>query len=257
MPQEEITMQTDRTVIAESRRGVAGHAVRAIIVAGCALFVCGCNTDQQVTGVSDVPTDYRLRHPITISEAEHTLEIFIGSSRGGLSATQRVELLAFAQTWKREATGGVVVDLPVGTSNARAAAEAMPEIGSILTARGVPPRGIAVRRYHPPVGSLAPIRVTYPKLAAQAGPCGMWPEDIGPSNRDYFENQPPWNFGCATQRNLAASVDNPADLVQPRGETPPDQMRRSTVGEKYEHGQPTGTQYPATDLAKIAVGVGQ
>jgi pilus assembly protein CpaD len=38
-------------------------------------------------------------------------------------------------------------------------------------------------------------------------------------NRDYFENQPIWNLGCVSQRNLAAMVDEPADLLQPRGET--------------------------------------
>jgi pilus assembly protein CpaD len=246
-------------MIAESRCGIAGLAVRAVIVAGYALLVCGCNTDQQlVAGVPDVPTDYRLRHPITLSEADHTLEVFIGSNRGAISATQRAEVLAFAQTWRREATGGVAVDLPVGTSNARAAAEAMREIGSILTASGVPPKGIVVRNYHPPEDNLATIRITYPKITAQAGPCGLWPEDIGPSfNRDYFENQPPWNFGCASQRNLAAMVDNPADLVQPRGETPADTMRRSTVVEKYKQGTSTATQYPATDSAKISSGVGQ
>jgi pilus assembly protein CpaD len=226
-------------MIAENR-GLAGLALRAIIVAGCALFVCGCNTDQpQVAGVPDVPTDYRLRHPITISEADHTLEVFIGSNRGELNATQRAEALAFAQTWKHEATGGVVVDLPVGTSNERSAAEAMRAIRSILAATGVPPDGIVVRGYRPPGRNLATIRITYPKIGAQAGPCGLWPKDIGPSfNRDYFENQPPWNAGCATQRNLAAMIDNPADLVQPRGETPADTTRRSTVVEKYRQGPP-------------------
>jgi len=232
-------MQSVRTMIAESR-GLAGLAIRAVIVAGCALFACGCNTDQpQVAAVPDVPTDYRLRHPITISEADHTLEVFIGSNRGELSATQRAEVLEFAQTWKREATGGVVVDLPVGTSNERAAAEAMRAIRSILAASGVPPDGIIVRGYRPPGRNLATIRITYPKISAQAGPCGLWPKDIGPSfNREYFENQPPWNAGCASQRNLAAMVDNPADLVQPRGETPADTTRRTTVVEKYRQGPP-------------------
>jgi pilus assembly protein CpaD len=151
-----------------------------------------------------------------------------------------------------------VVDLPVGTSNARAAAEAMREIGSILTASGVPPQGIAVRNYRPPEGTLATIHITYPKIIAQAGPCGLWPEDIGPSmNRGFFENQPPWNFGCASQRNLAASVDNPADLVQPRGETPAYEVRRTGVMTSYGQGDPTGTKYPATDVPKIATGVGQ
>ena len=254
-------MQTVRTMIAESRCGIAGLAVRAVIVAGFALLICGCNTDQQlVAAVPDVPTDYRLRHPITLSESDHTLEVFIGSNRGALSAAQRADVLAFARTWRREATGGVVVDLPVGTSNARAAVEAMREIGSILTApdplthEAVCHReGIVVRNYHPPEGSLATIHMTYPKMIAQAGPCGLWPEDVGPSmNRDFFENQPPWNFGCATQRNLAAMVDNPADLVQPRGETPALEMRRTMVGAAYQQGKPTGTTYPATDVPKIA-----
>ncbi len=251
-------MQIVRTMIAKSR-GIAGLAIRATIVAGSALVICGCNTDQpQVAAVPDVPTDYRLRHPITISEAHHSLEIFIGANRGELSATQSGDVLAFAQTWKREATGGVVIDLPVGTSNQRAAAEVMPAIRSILKASGVPPEGIVVRGYHPSGRSLATIHITYPRMAAQAGPCGLWPQDIGPSmNRGHFENQPPWNFGCASQRNLAAMVDNPADLVQPRAETPAYTMRRTTVIEKYRAGTSTATQYPTTDTAKVATGVGQ
>ncbi len=251
-------MQIVRTMIAKSR-GIAGLAIRATIVAGSALVICGCNTDQpQVAAVPDVPTDYRLRHPITISEADHSLEIFVGSNRGELSATQRAELLAFAQTWKHGATGGVLVNLPVGTGNERAATAAGREVRSILAASGVPADGIVVRGYHPPGGRLATIHITYPKIGAQAGPCGLWPQDIGPSlNRSHFENQPPWNLGCATQRNLAAMVDNPADLVQPRAETPAYTMRRTTVVEKYRAGTSTATQYPTTDTAKVATGVGQ
>jgi pilus assembly protein CpaD len=253
-------MQTIRAMIAERRCGIAGLALRAVIVTGYALLVCGCNTDmEQVAAVPDVPTDYRLRHPITISEGDHSIEIFVGSNRGELNAMQRAEVLAFAQTWRREATGGVLVDLPVGTPNARAAAEAGRGVRSLLVAGGVPPGGIVVRAYHPPDGNLATIHITYPKMVAQAGPCGLWPEDVGPSmNRDFFENQPPWNFGCASQRNLAAMVDNPADLVQPRGETPGLEMRRTMVGAAYQQGKPTQTQYPATDVPKIAtVGSGQ
>jgi len=50
-----------------------------------------------------------------------------------------------------------------------------------------------------------------------------WPDDLGPSanNPGYLENKPYYNFGCANQANLAAMVDNPSDLVQPRSETPP------------------------------------
>ncbi len=245
-------MQTVRTTIAECR-GRMGLAVRAAVVAGCAIVVCGCNTDQQIAGVPDAPADYRMRHPITITEGDHTLQLLIGSNRGSLTPFQRAQVLAFAQSWRREATGGLIIDLPRGTSNEHASADALPEIRSILAATGVPPNAMAVRAYAAPPGMLATIRITYPKMIAQAGPCGVWPKDIGPSmNRDYFENQQYWNFGCANQRNLAAMVDNPADLVQPRAETPVYTARQTTVVEKYRLGASTSTTYASTDSTKIS-----
>ena len=246
-------MQIGPTTIARSR-GIAGLAMRAAIVGGCAMLVGACNTDQQVVaGVPDVPYDYRQRHPITMTETNHTLQIFVGTSRGELNATQRAEVAQFAHSWRRDATGGVAIELPVGASNERAAANSVRTIRSILAAASVPPDGIVVRGYPAPGPHIAPIRVSYPRIAAQAGPCGLWPADIGPSyNRDHFENQPWWNQGCATQRNLAAMVDNPADLVQPRGETPSYAMRRTTVMEKYRAGSPSATQYPDLNQAKIS-----
>src|SRR5580704_9352741 len=118
----------------------------------------------------------------------------------------------------------------------------MREIASILAASGLPPQSIMMRTY-PATSTVATVRISYPKIMAQAGPCGIWPEDIGPSmNRSYFENKPYWNYGCATQRNLAAMIDNPADLVQPRAETAAYAMRRSVVMEKYRTGQSPASQ---------------
>jgi pilus assembly protein CpaD len=250
---KETTMKTVQQKVAKGS-GVAGPARGAAIVLGLSLLLCACNTDQQqVAAGPDVPFDYRQRHPITLIESDHTIQVFVGSNRGELNATQRAEILAFAQTWRHDATGGVLVDLPVGTSNERAATETMRTIRSILAASGVPRDGIAVRGYHPPTSALAPIRISYPRIQAQAGPCGLWPADIGPSlNRDYFENQPVWNQGCASQRNLAAMVDNPADLVQPRAETPPYEMRRTAVIEKYRTGTASATMGQTNDTAKIS-----
>ena len=47
-------------------------------------------------------------------------------------------------------------------------------------------------------------------------------------------------------------VDNPADLVQPRGETPPYNGRRTTVLDKYHRGESTATTYTNTDKGKIS-----
>jgi len=246
-------MQTVKAMTAGRRSG-AGLVVRAAAAAACAVMVCGCNTDRQVTGAPEVPSDYRLRHPITLQESSRTLELFIGSNRGELNPTQRAQVLSFGLGWKRAATGGMVVERPVGSSNERAAADAMHEIASILAASGLPPQSIVVQTYQASGPNLATVRISYPRIHAQAGPCGLWPEDIGPSfNRNYFENQPPWNYGCATQRNLAAEVAEPSDLVQPRAETPASTMRRTTVFQKYTAGQSPATEASSSaNAAKIS-----
>jgi pilus assembly protein CpaD len=202
-----------------------------------------------------IPTDYRQRHPIAIQEANRSVDVFVGNSRGGLTASQRADVMGLAQTWLREGTGAISADVPVGTPNARAAADSFREIQALLAAAGVPPRGITVRNYHPDdPRQLATIRLNYPKIIAVAGPCGLWPEDLGPSikNPSYLDNRPYYNFGCSYQHNMAAMVDNPADLVQPRSETPTYTARRVTAYDKYKKGNPTTTTYPEADKAKLS-----
>ena len=204
---------------------------------------------------ASVPNDYRLRHPIAIQEADRSIVIFVGHARGGLSASQRADVMGLAQTWVREGTGAIVADVPVDTPNARAAADSFREVQALLAAGGVPPRGITLRHYHPDdPRTLATIRLSYPRIAAVAGPCGLWPEDLGPSimNPGYSENKPYYNFGCANQRNLAAMIDNPSDLVQPRSETPAYTARRTAAFEKYRKGEPTTTAYPEAEKAKLS-----
>ena len=222
---------------------------------GLAVALGACTHTDDVTTTASVPDDYRLRHPIAIQEADRSVVIFIGHARGGLSGPQRADVMGLAQLWLQEGTGAITADVPVGTSNARAAANSIHEIQALLAAAGVPPRGLVVRNYHPDDPRQLPaIRLNYPKISAVAGPCGLWPEDLGPSIKDksYFENKPYYNFGCAYQRNMAAMIDNPSDLVQPRTETPAYTMRRTEAFEKYRKGAPTTTTYPDADKAKLS-----
>jgi pilus assembly protein CpaD len=230
----------------------------ALVVVSIGLGAC-THSDEVVTRGSVAPNDYRLRHPIAIQEANRSIDIFVGNSRGGLSASQRNDVMGLAQTWLREGTGAINADVPTGTANARAAADTFREVRATLIAAGIPARGIIVRNYHPDdPRQLATIRLNYAKIAAVAGPCGVWPEDLGPSvnNPSYFENKPYYNFGCAYQRNLAAMVANPADLVQPQPETSTYTARRAYAIDKYRQGQTTTTAYPETDKNKIS-NVGQ
>jgi pilus assembly protein CpaD len=224
----------------------------ALVGLSIALGAC-THTDGETT--ASIPDDYRQRHPITIQEADQSVVIFVGHARGGLSASQRADVMGLAQTWLHEGTGAIHADLPVDTPNALAAADAFREIQSLLIATGVPPRGITVHHYHPnDPRQLATIRLNYPKISAVAGPCGLWPEDLGPAikNKSYLDNKDYYNFGCAYQRNMAAMVDNPSDLIEPRPETPAYTVRRSEAFEKYRKGTTTTTVYPESDKAKLS-----
>jgi pilus assembly protein CpaD len=232
---------------------------RALRIAGALLGLAtalgACTHTDEVASTASIPDDYRQRHPIAIQESNRSVVLFVGRSRGGLSAEQRADVMGLAQIWLQEGTGAIVADVPVGTPNARAAADAFREAQSLLSAAGVPAHGITLHQYHPDdPRHFATLRLSYPKITAVAGPCGLWPEDIGPSikNKGYLENKPYYNYGCAYQRNMAAMVDNPADLVQPRAETPPYTVRRTEGFEKYRKGSTTSTTYPEAEKAKLS-----
>ncbi|MES2195772.1 MAG: CpaD family pilus assembly protein [Pseudomonadota bacterium] len=222
---------------------------------GLTVALGACQHTGDVARAESVPNDYRHRHPIAIEEANRSVVIYVGQARGGLSGAQRADVIGLAQVWLREGTGAITVDVPVNTPNARAAADAFREIQATLVAAGVPARGVVPRHYKPDdARTMATIRLNYPKIQAVAGPCGLWPEDLGPSvkNKSYYENKQYYNFGCAYQRNMAAMVDNPADLVQPRSETPAYTSRRNAAFDKYRRGTSSATSYPESDRAKLS-----
>ena len=230
-------------------RGKTG--LRALMATCFAVTLAGCY--QTEVAIKEYPTDYRQRHPIVVREGAQNIDILLGRNRGGLTASQRADVASFAQVWRKEAGSGIVIEVPKGGPTDHAASDATREIRSIFAAVGVPSSAIYVRSYHPPKTSLASIRLNYTKLIADAGPCGEWPRDLGVTwDSGNAENQPFWNLGCASQRNLAAMVDNPADLVQPRGETPTFAPRRSVVLDKYTKGTNPSGAYTGYEQGKIS-----
>jgi pilus assembly protein CpaD len=228
---------------------------RALAFASITAMLTGCQTTKpQPEATETIPHDYRMRHPIVVRERDQTMTVFIGNRRGNLTPAQRADVGALAGSWRREGTGGFVVEVPVGSANERTATTVAHEIRAILSASGVPGHLIETRPYRTqdPV-RMSTIRISYPRMTAETGPCGLWPDDIGPTmNTAHVENRPYWNLGCAQQRNLAAQVAEPQDLVQPRAETPPLTSRRATVLDKYRKGEATATQYPDANKGKIS-----
>jgi pilus assembly protein CpaD len=248
---EETSMNGHRQNVSGARAPSFGAP--ALLGAALALLVAGCAGPPVDTGSNPIQTDYRVRHPIVMKEGKQGLALHIGPGRGGLSPVQRAEVVSFAQNWRREATGGITIDRPAGGPNERAALDTLKEVLSIVVQTGVPSDGIGIRPYEASGNRIAPLRLNYPKLVADAGPCGLWPDDLGPTyDRKHFENQEYWNFGCASQRNLAAMVAEPADVVQPRSEAPVYRAKRVFGNEKWRKGESPSTTYPDSQKGAIS-----
>jgi len=238
-----------KTMLTAVRR----RANAAVLIAGLAATVAGCQTTTTaVDTTGGIPEHYKDRHPISIKEGKKSLVLFVGTGRGGLSAMQRAEVLSFARNWRNDASGGVTIDRPVGGLNERAVNDTLKETLSIIVQAGVPNNGIGIKPYPAHGEKAPPMRLSFPLMVAEAGPCGLWPDDVGPSNDlKHFENREYYNFGCASQRNLAAMVENPADLVQPRGETSSYRAKRTFGMDKWRKGESPATVY--TDSNKGAI----
>jgi pilus assembly protein CpaD len=244
-----------------SKRGFSAIPFAAV---GFALLLGACQHNEPDFYTGTVAADYRDRHPIRLVDGRRSLQILVGSGRAGLTATQRAQVASLGSDWRHESTGYVVIETPAGAVNSVAAKQTVREIRSLLQFVGVPPRATIVRNYQQPYrDDLGAIRVTYTKIQAVAGPCSQWPDNMGPGvvGGEHYpllesENVPYWNFGCSTQKNLAAVVANPEDLVQPRPETPAYAARRQTVIDKYRQGQDPSTIYTSNTGAKLST-VGQ
>jgi pilus assembly protein CpaD len=231
---------------------LATICVRAGLIAGLAASLAACNTTTATDTTGGIPDDYRARHPISLQEGKKTLVLFVGHGRGSLLPTQRAEVLAFARNWQRDATGGVTIDRPMGGATERAANDSLRETMSIIVQAGVPNNGIVIRTFDAAGQKSSWLRLHYPLMVAHAGPCGLWPDDVGADyNVKHFQNKEYYNFGCAQQRNIAAMVANPSDLVQPRAETPPYEGKRSYQMDKWRKGENPTTTY--SDAQKGAI----
>lgn len=241
------------------RKRALGVSIRilTVLMAGSALSGCYTLANAPYSPIppeASYPNDYRKRHPIAIREGKQVVEVFIGKDRAPLNASQRADVAAFAHVWKGESTGGIMIAVPYGTPNQRASSEAAREVRALLVASGIPDNLIGTRSYQPEdPAKLSVLKLSYSKMVAEAGPCALWPSDLGPTyDTSYNENREFWNLGCSNQRNLAAMVANPADLVQPRGESPSWTSRRTVVFEKYRAGQSPETIYPNSDRGKVS-----
>ena len=198
-----------------------------------ALLLAGCANVHHIE-VGAIPEDYRTQHPIVVSEGETVLDIPVTAhdTRLTLGSSSRVE--EFADRFRQANAAAIRVLVPVGALNEPAARLAAVDTVKVLRAKGVPHDRILVSSYPAPgVSGPVPITLAFSSLKASVAPCGRWPHDLASTheNRNYF------NFGCASQSNLAAQIADPQDLLTPRGRSEIDAARRTNSLGRYRAGQ--------------------
>lgn len=209
----------------------------AMVAVAAMLSACGtARPDRQTT--SSIPDDYRTRHPITVAEVEHNLDVPVGTGEHGLTPATRDLIKGFAQDYMALSKSTVLVAIPMNAANSAAANGVRNQVRKTLTIAGIPSARIINTNYDAQAGDAsAPVKLSFIAVTAITDQCGQWPNDLvtGPS---MIQNKNYENFGCASQQNLAAQIANPTDLVGPRGMTPIDATNRATVIQTYRDAEP-------------------
>jgi pilus assembly protein CpaD len=217
-------------------------ARRAVLVALIGLPIAACQSDRIVTG--SVPTSVEDRYPIGVVPERTKLDL--NATGYGLSEPDKVMVEEFILGWRRRGTGGLQIQAPVDTANAAEAASVIEDVKAIAYNYGMPVESIQVAGYHT-THRIAPVRLVYERMTTTLE-CGAWPTDAGGD----WQNLPYENFGCASQKNLAAMVEDPRDLNGPRQQTPRDGQRRDTVYGKYRKGEDPSTVYNDSKNGQIS-----
>lgn len=212
--------------------------VPALILTAAAVSGCADSRDRMTT--SAINDDYRQRHPIVLTEKEHNIDIPVAASDRHLTTGMRDTVRGFVQDYQAHASGMVEILSPRGSMNSPAASALRQQIRKELVANGIRSARIVESYYAAgDSGDAAPIRLRFTATTATTNTCGQWPDDLADNA---FDNQNYYNFGCATQHNLAAQVANPTDLISPRAVSPIDTDQRGKVIDNYRNGSvPTST----------------
>jgi pilus assembly protein CpaD len=207
-----------------ARRGTA-LCVLAVVSAGCSTI-----------GTSDVnPADFdhHKRHPILISEEPEVLDIPVGMNGPAISPPIERAIRDYVDGYRENGTGVITIQVPTASANEIAAGSTGRAAHYALVNAGVPHHLIQVVPYY--VGDhakTASMRLSYLRVKAAVPTCGIWPE----RHPNRLDNAQYHNLGCATQKNLAAMVANPADFVRPEPTGPANGARRAKVITDYSEG---------------------
>lgn len=243
-------MTNSKTHFTVPRRPARAAAMGTIVTA-TALLLSACANGQEpgghVAGWSMINATQR--HPIIVSEqpADHTVRVAAGSH--GLSPHQRANVADFLSRYRGSDTGNgkLSISVPSGSANEIAALKAVADVREIVRDYGIDDSRVSVSPYRADRKDSPAMRISYARYVAEGPECGAWPTNVS----DDVRNLPHANLGCATQRNFAAQVANPADLLGPRTMTPAMAESRDVKWEKFVKGETTISKKDKDERASV------
>ena len=231
--------------------GFKPTAAKLLVASAFLLALAACKSTEEPGAylAGYTLTDPDQRNPIMVSQRPATLNVRVARGSQGLTEGQRRQVAGFLEHYRNAGMSNsrLVIGVPAGSPNETAAMRAMTDVRRLIVDYGFSDSSISLEPYQGGRDSSAPIRLSYLHYVAEGPACGRWPTNLAeePRNLDYQ------NYGCAQQRNLAAQIVNPADLLGPRSMTPSDPERRQVVIEKYQKGQSTSSEKPAEQNANV------
>ena len=204
-----------------------GGVLKGCLIGGM-LFISACASYEKSNfSVGSIPGDYRTNHPIVVSQSEVVRDLIVPSNAKGMTFRQENILNELAIQYRQFGANTMRILMPSGSHNENAARRVVKDIVEHLATKDITAKEIQISRYHASNhGDSASVRVSFDALDAKVNnECGKWEDDL----RHSPENTNDGNFGCATQNNLAEMIANPADLVNPRAQSPIDAPRRDNV----------------------------
>ena len=192
---------------------------------------------------SGLVADGAANHPIVVEPSYLTLKLPFNAGDAGLLPDDSARFTAFVEDFLQSGNGAISITAPAGGD----ADAAIGYFGERLAAMGVP-RGRILVGTRSPGDADARVELGYVSYHASSPPCGDWSTGWA----DTSDNQPPPNFGCSVQHNIAAMVADPRDLVTPRTPDAPDAVRRATVLDNYEKGKPTAAEKSQDQSGAVA-----
>src|SRR4051812_48051542 len=190
------------------------------------LALAGC-------GNGNVRPDAREVHAIHVEMRPVELVLMPGLD-GALSPADSKRVKDFVDGWRDRGRGPLRVAMPARLGQ-RAQDKLLGDLKGLVKRRGADAKAVMLVEAF---ANAAGVSITFDDFVAVAPVCAG--ESVSMSSRGANVASP--EFGCATQRNIAVMVANPADLIDPAASGDASAARGALVIQNHRLGKPTAAQ---------------